>query len=52
MMRNWYNLYALSDSKSFSFRMIDVDGSGHIGYPEFEMVIQTTQRILGFVDEY
>lgn len=32
--------------------MIDVDGDGHIGYPEFEMVIQTTQRILGYVDEF
>lgn len=32
--------------------MIDLDGKGYITYPEFEMVIQSTQRILGFVDEY
>lgn len=32
--------------------MIDIDGKGYITYPEFEMVIQSTQRILGFVDEY
>lgn len=32
--------------------MIDIDGKGFITYPEFEMVIQSTQRILGFVDEY
>lgn len=31
--------------------MIDIDGNGYIAYPEFEMVIQSTQRILGFVDE-
>ena len=32
--------------------MIDIDGKGAISYPAFEMVIQSTQRILGFVDEY
>ena len=32
--------------------MSDIGVKGYITYPEFEMVIQSTQRILGFVDEY
>lgn len=51
-MRNLYVFSILLIMQAFSFRMIDIGGKGYITYPEFEMVIQSTQRILGFVDEY
>ena len=36
---------------AFSFSLIDIDGKGYITLPEFELIMQSTQRILNYVDD-
>ena len=32
--------------------MVDIQGKGYITYPEFEFVMECTQRMVNYVDEY
>ena len=32
--------------------MVDIQGKGYITYPEFEFVMECTQRMMNYVDEY